>query len=112
MPRLDRLGAAAKEVVQIGADIGREFSHALLSAVVSKPESELALALERQIAACLLFRQACRRTRATGSSMLVQDTAYGTLLREPCAPVRSRSPNFDHRRRPETLRTAMATAFF
>ena len=32
MARLDRLGPA-KEVAQIGAAIGREFSHALLSAV-------------------------------------------------------------------------------
>ena len=35
MARLDRLGSA-KEVAQIGAAIGREFSHTLLSAVVSK----------------------------------------------------------------------------
>ena len=40
MARLDRLGPA-KEVAQIGAVIGREFSHALLQAVVRKPETEL-----------------------------------------------------------------------
>ena len=40
MARLDRLGPA-KEVAQIGAAIGREFSHALLAAVVRKPEAEL-----------------------------------------------------------------------
>jgi predicted ATPase len=56
MARLDRLGSA-KEVAQIGAAIGREFSHALLSAVVSKPEPELASALDRLIGAGLLFRQ-------------------------------------------------------
>ena len=39
MARLDRLGSA-KEVAQIGAAIGREFSHALLAAVVRKPEAE------------------------------------------------------------------------
>ena len=33
MARLDRLGAAAKEVAQVGAVIGREFSHELLAAV-------------------------------------------------------------------------------
>ncbi len=38
MARLDRLGPA-KEVAQIGAAIGREFSHALLAAVVRKSES-------------------------------------------------------------------------
>ena len=35
MARLDRLGSA-KEVAQIGAAIGREFSHALLAAVMDK----------------------------------------------------------------------------
>ena len=42
MARLDRLGPA-KEVAQIGAAIGREFSHALLEAVAGKPEAELAV---------------------------------------------------------------------
>jgi predicted ATPase len=55
MARLDGLGSA-KEVSQIGAAIGREFSHALLSAVVSKPELELGSALDRLIGAGLLFR--------------------------------------------------------
>jgi predicted ATPase len=40
MARLDRLGPA-KEVAQIGAAIGREFSHALLAAVVRGPEDKL-----------------------------------------------------------------------
>jgi hypothetical protein len=34
------------------------------------------------------------------------------ICREEGGPVRSHSPSFDHRRLPETLRTAMATAFF
>ena len=49
MARLDRLGSA-KEVAQIGAAIGREFSHALLAAVARKPEAELGSALDRLIA--------------------------------------------------------------
>jgi predicted ATPase len=56
MARLDRLGPA-KEVAQVGAAIGREFSHALLAAVVGKPEAELASALDRLMTAGLLFRQ-------------------------------------------------------
>jgi predicted ATPase len=40
MARLDRLGSA-KEVAQIGAAIGREFSHAMLAAVARKPEPEV-----------------------------------------------------------------------
>jgi predicted ATPase len=55
MARLDRLGPA-KEVAQIGATIGREFSHALLAAVVRMPEVELRSALDRLIQTGLLFR--------------------------------------------------------
>ena len=58
MARLDRLGPA-KEVAQIGAAIGREFSHALLAAVTGKPEAELGSALEHP--AGLLFRQGVPR---------------------------------------------------
>jgi predicted ATPase len=47
----------AKEVAQIGAAIGREFSHALLVAVAHRPETELASALNRVVEAGLLFRQ-------------------------------------------------------
>ena len=56
MARLDRLGPA-KEVAQIGAAIGREFSHALLAAVAREPETELKSALDRLVTAGLLFRQ-------------------------------------------------------
>jgi predicted ATPase len=40
MARLDRLGAPGKEVAQVGAAIGREFSHALLAMVTRKPEAD------------------------------------------------------------------------
>ena len=81
MARLDRLGPA-KEIAQIGATIGREFSHALLSAVVNKPEPQLALALDRLIATGLLFRQGLPpHASYLFKHALVQDAAYGTLLR-------------------------------
>jgi predicted ATPase len=83
MARLDRLGPA-KEVAQIGAVIGREFSHALLAAVVRKPEAELQSALDRLVAAGLLFRQGMPpQATYLFKHALVQDAAYGTLLREP-----------------------------
>ena len=82
MARLDRLGPA-KEVAQIGATIGREFSHTLLAAVVRKPEAELTSALDRLIAAGLLFRQGMPpHASYLFKHALVQDAAYGTLLRE------------------------------
>ena len=56
MARLDRLGPA-KEIAQIGAAIGREFSHSLLASVARKPEADLASALDRLIQSGLLFRQ-------------------------------------------------------
>jgi predicted ATPase len=56
MARLDRLGPA-KEVAQIGAVIGREFSHALLAAVARKSEPALESLLDRLNGAGLLFRQ-------------------------------------------------------
>jgi class 3 adenylate cyclase/predicted ATPase len=82
MARLDRLGPA-KEVAQIGAALGREFSHALLAAVVRKPEAELESALDRLIAAGLLFGQGVPpHATYLFKHALVQDAAYGTLLRE------------------------------
>ena len=90
MARLDRLGAA-KEVAQIGAAIGREFSHALLAAVVRQPEAELRSALDRLIAAGLLFRQGALPNAAyLFKHALVQDAAYGTLLREPRRALHAR----------------------
>jgi predicted ATPase len=81
--RLDRLGPA-KEVAQIGAAIGREFSHALLAAVTHKAEVELQSALDRLMAAGLLFRQgAPPHATYLFKHALVRDAAYGTLLREP-----------------------------
>ena len=82
MARLDRLGAA-KEVAQIGAAIGREFSHALLASMVRRPEAELGSALDRLIDAGLLFRQGVPpHATYLFKHALVQDAAYGTLLRE------------------------------
>ena len=90
MARLDRLGPA-KEVAQIGAAIGREFSHALLAAVVRKPESGLQSALDRLIAAGLLFRQGVPpHATYLFKHALVQDAAYGTLLREPRRALHAR----------------------
>ena len=77
MARLDRLGPA-KEMAQIGAAIGREFSHALLASVAGKPEAELGAALDRLQTAGLLFRQGVPpRATYLFNHALVQDAAYG-----------------------------------
>jgi predicted ATPase len=82
LARLDRLGSA-KEIAQVGAVIGREFSHGLIAAVAGKPESDLKSALDRLIASGLLFRQGVSpHTTYLFKHALVQDAAYGTLLRD------------------------------
>jgi class 3 adenylate cyclase/predicted ATPase len=90
MARLDRLGPA-KEVAQIGSAIGREFSHAVLASVMHRPEAELGSALDRIIAAGLLFRQGIPpHATYLFKHALVQDAAYGTLLREPRRALHAR----------------------
>jgi len=90
MARLDRLGPA-KEVAQIGAAIGREFSHALLAAVVRKPEAELGSELDRLIRAGLLFRKGVPpHATYLFEHAPVQDAAYGTLLRQPRRALHTR----------------------
>src|SRR6516162_164733 len=91
MARLDRLGAPAKELSQIAAAIGREFSHALLASVARQPEAELRSALDRLIAAGLLFRRGVPpHATYLFKHALVQDAAYGTLLREPRRALHAR----------------------
>src|SRR5262249_51647458 len=83
MARLDWLGGPAKDLAQIAAAIGREFSHPILSAVMRKPDAELGPALDRLIASGLLFRQGLPpHAGYLFQHALVQDAAYGTLLRE------------------------------
>jgi class 3 adenylate cyclase/predicted ATPase len=110
LARLDRLGPA-KEVAQVGAAIGRGFSHALLAAVMRKPEAQLNEALDRLVSAGLLFRQGSPPTATyLFKHALVQDAAHSTLLREPRRALHARiaetleSEFADHvERQPELL---------
>ena len=81
MARLDRLGGT-RELAQIGAAIGREFSHRLIQAVAPLDDLTLDTALEQLIDAELIFR---RGQGAEASYLfkhaLVQDTDYESLLR-------------------------------
>ncbi|MGY4512361.1 AAA family ATPase [Bradyrhizobium sp. USDA 3650] len=82
MARLDRLGPA-KDLAQIGAALGREFSHALIEAVGGKSPMELESGLHRLIAAGLLSRQGVApHANYLFKHALVQDAAYSTLLHE------------------------------
>jgi class 3 adenylate cyclase/predicted ATPase len=90
MARLDRLGPA-KAIAQIGAATGREFSHALLALVARLPDKELAASLDRLLRSGLLSRQgAPPHSTYLFKHALVQDAAYGTLLREPRRALHAR----------------------
>jgi class 3 adenylate cyclase len=81
MARLDRL-PLAKQVAQVGAVIGREFSDALIRAVSDMAETTLAEGLEQIVVSGLVFRRG-EPPEATYvfKHALVQDAAYETLLR-------------------------------
>ncbi len=81
MARLDR-SAEVREVAQIGACIGRDFSYRLLAAVSDLPEDKLRPALDQLIGSELVFHRG-EPPDATYSfkHALVQDTAYGSLLK-------------------------------
>ncbi|MCK1755350.1 AAA family ATPase [Bradyrhizobium sp. 137] len=81
LARLDRL-APVREVAQIGAALGRQFSHELISAVSRMPPQELEGALARLVRAELIFRRGTPPdAEYTFKHALVQDAVYSTLLR-------------------------------
>jgi class 3 adenylate cyclase/tetratricopeptide (TPR) repeat protein len=81
MARLDRL-APVKDVAQVGAVIGREFSHELLAAVAPMSANRLDDALEQLVNSELVFRRG-EPPEATYSfkHALVQEAAYQSLLK-------------------------------
>ena len=81
LARLDRL-APTREVVQIGAALGRSFSHELLTAVAGMPQQRIDDALAQLVTAELIFRRGTPPdAEYTFKHALVQDAAYSTLLR-------------------------------
>jgi len=81
LARLDRLGSI-KDVAQVGAAIGREFSHELIAAVSALAAMDLDAALEQLTASGLISRRGTP-PNATYSfkHALVQDAAYVTMLK-------------------------------
>ena len=81
MARLDRVGPV-RELAQIGAVIGREFSYELLVAVADQPEDRLRAALDQLVRSELIFRHGAPPA-ATYSfkHALVHDVAYQSLLK-------------------------------
>jgi predicted ATPase/class 3 adenylate cyclase len=82
MARLDRL-APVKEIAQVGATIGREFSYPLVRALVGRDESALKHGLAQLEQAGLVFRRGEPPEEAVYSfkHSLVRDAAYESLLK-------------------------------
>jgi predicted ATPase len=81
LARLDRL-APVREMAQIGAALGRSFSHELISAVAAMPQRQVDGALAQLVGAELVFQRGIPPdAEYTFKHALVQDAAYSTLLR-------------------------------
>jgi hypothetical protein len=78
MARLDRLGPA-REVAQVGAAIGRDFSYALLRATAGMEDAPLQIALERLAEADILLVQGYRQNLNIASSMRLFRTRLMTI---------------------------------
>jgi len=80
LARLDRL-APVKEVAQIAAAIGREFSHELLAAISGLADDDLQEPLDRLVEAELISRRGGPpNTSYIFKHALVRDAAYESLL--------------------------------
>jgi predicted ATPase len=76
LARLDRL-APTREVAQIGAALGRQFSHELISAVAPMPQPQVDAALAQLVSAELLYQRGIPpNAEYTFKHALVQDAAY------------------------------------
>lgn len=81
LARLDRL-SDARQVAQLGATLGREFSHELLQAVAPLNETDLHTALAKLVEAEILYQRGVgEQTRYFFKHALIQDTAYQSLLK-------------------------------
>jgi predicted ATPase len=107
MARLDRLALPVKAVAQIGAAIGREFSHDLLAAVSPLPGDKLGEVLDQLVRSELVFRRGAP-PQATYSfkHALVQDAAYQSLLKSKRQQLHARIAQVLEQRLPDAAETA------
>jgi tetratricopeptide (TPR) repeat protein len=103
LARLDHL-APTRELAQIGAALGRSFSHELISAVAGIPQQELDDALAQLLDAGLILRRGTPPSAEyTFKHALVQDAAYGTLIRGRRHQLHARIVMVLERQFPETV---------
>ena len=105
MTRLDRV-MSAKEIAQIGAALGRQFSYELISAVADRSVAELDIALKQLIEAGLLIsRGGHPETVYAFNHDLVQDVAYDSLLKSRRRQLHGNIAGVMHARFPDIVDT-------
>jgi len=105
MARLDRM-APVKEIAQMGAGIGREFSYELLRGVTGKSDSELGDALDQLVESELIFRRGTPPSATyIFKHVLVQDTAYASMLNSRRQQLHARIADVMTRQRPDLVET-------
>ncbi|SEF15007.1 Double zinc ribbon [Rhizobiales bacterium GAS191] len=103
--RFDRV-APVKDVAQIGAALGREFSFELVASLTGLSERALAQALEQLVSAELMYRRGAPPDAIyTFKHALVQDAAYATLLRGKRQELHARIADVLEAKFPETVET-------
>jgi predicted ATPase len=103
--RLDKLGEI-REIAQMGAAIGREFSYRLLAAIAPISSRSLQTALARLAASDLIFvRGEPPDSTYIFKHALVQDAAYATMVRSKCQQLHSWIADALTQGFPETVET-------
>ena len=109
MARLDRL-APVRELAQIGAVVGREFSYELLSTVAGLPKERLEEALAQLVRSELVFcRGEVPQAVYTFKHALVRDAAYSGLLKSRRAALHATIADAFEQRFPEIVETQPET---
>ena len=104
MERLDRF-APVKEISQIGAAIGREFSYELVAAISSLGEDDLLTALQQLTDSGLAFRRGSPPDATyTFKHALVQDAAYDSMLKTRRSMLHGRIAQVIEARFPDTVK--------
>jgi predicted ATPase len=105
MARLDRL-ATVREVVQLGATLGREFSYELVQAVWHLDEEALQKGLSQLVEAELVYQRGLPpQARYIFKHALIQDAAYQSLLKSKRQQYHQQIARVLEQRFPETTET-------
>jgi predicted ATPase len=105
MARLDRL-ATTREIAQLGATLGREFSYELIHAISPLDEGTLQHGLRQLVEAELIYQRGLPpQAMYLFKHALVQDTAYQSLLKRRRQQLHQQIGQVLERQFPETVET-------